>query len=588
MKNIFKTFIMIAAAFVMAGCLNHVDDSGFDPKTPKISFSEENLSIDQNGGELTVKLNSNLPWRVTSDVAWLTLSDANGLESKDLVLTVAKNRTRKERVATITAWIIADKPVKMTVTQDPTPAGESFTYYVKADGDGLAEGFTWETATTLPTAMEKAADGDKICVAAGTYTPITLIPGGESEQERTFEFHSNFTIEGGYPADATTGAVADPSKNETIFDGVGSAYHVVVVSASKDNTPAVLKNVTITGGRTHTVNQQTYRQAGENLVDVGMGGGLYIGKANFIMENCKVIANAATLAAGCYISPNAEVTFRQCVFQNNAADSNGGGIWNAGGTVYMYDCVVAQNTSGQQAAGYYSIDSGGTITVSRIYNTAFYENDCTQKNEKRSGGALYIRAGSDAVFVNCSFTGNKAGWGAALSAHGAGSDASKFSKTTLFNCTITGNHANNGGGGLFAYNANVDVTAYNCIISGNTSSGIAAEAGATDGVSPNCVKVKNSILGSSLVDATGGNVGGWSFSPSSMLGAFGLYENGITQCFPLVVSADNPAVDQGLSNAELKELASAGFTPVIDTELLLKDQNGTPRTKKSIGSYNSK
>ena len=88
MKNIFKTFIMIAAAFVMAGCLNHVDDSGFDPQTPNISFSEENLTIDQNGGELTVRLNSNLPWRVTSDVAWLTVSDANGLEGKELVLTV--------------------------------------------------------------------------------------------------------------------------------------------------------------------------------------------------------------------------------------------------------------------------------------------------------------------------------------------------------------------------------------------------------------------------------------------------------------------------------------------------------------------
>jgi hypothetical protein len=153
---------------------------------------------------------------------------------------------------------------------------------------------------------------------------------------------------------------------------------------------------------------------------------------------------------------------------------------------------------------------------------------------------------------------------------------------------MTGNHANNGGGGLFAYNANVDVTAYNCIISGNTSSGIAAEAGATDGVSPDCVKVKNSVLGTSLVDANGGNVGGWSFSPTSMLGSFGIYDSGLTQCFPLVVSADNPAVDQGLSNTELKELASAGFNPGIDTELLLKDQNGTPRTKKSIGSYNAK
>lgn len=586
MKNIFKTLTMLAAAFVFAGCLNSIDDTGFEPEKPKISFSEESLSIDQNGGELPVRVISNLPWRIKSDAAWLTISEASALEGKDIVLTVAKNRTRKERVATVTAWIVADKPVTMTVTQAPTPDGVSFTYYVKADGDGLAEGFTWETATTLPTAMEKAADGDKICVAAGTYTPLTLINGGESEKERTFEIHSNFTIEGGYPANATTGAVADPANNETIFDGLGSAYHVVVVSASQDQNPAVLKNITITGGRTHTANQQTYRQAGENMVDVGLGGGLYIGKANFVMENCRVIANAAALAAGCYITPGANVTFRNCVFQSNSADSNGGGIWNAGGTVHMYDCTVAQNTCGQQAAGYYSIDSGGTITVSRIYNTTFYGNDCTQKNEKRSGGALYIRAGSDAVFVNCTFTGNKAGWGAAISGHGTGQEPAKLSKSTFFNCTITGNHANNGGGGLFAYNVGAQINAYNCIISGNTSSGIAADAGVSDGVEANRVMVKSSILGSSLTDANGNNAGG-SFSPESMLGSFGLYEGGMTQCFPLI-GTDNPAVDGGISNSELEELASTGFNPAIETTILLKDQNGTPRTKKSIGSYNSK
>ena len=586
MKNIFKTLTMLAAVLLFAGCLNSVDDSGFEPTKPKISFSEESLSIDQNGGELPVRIISNLPWRVKSDAAWLTISESSALEGKDIVLTVAKNRTRKERVATITAWIVADKPVTMTVTQAPTPAGVSFTYYVKADGDGLAEGFTWETATTLPTAMEKAADGDKICVAAGTYTPLTLINGGESEKERTFEIHSNFTIEGGYPANATTGAVADPANNETVFDGLGSAYHVVVVSASQDQNPAVLKNITITGGRTHTANQQTYRQAGENMVDVGLGGGLYIGKANFVMENCRVIANAAALAAGCYITPGADVTFRNCVFQSNSADSNAGGIWNCGGTVHMYDCTIAQNTCAQQAAGYYSIDSAGTITVSRIYNTTFYGNDCTQKNEKRSGGALYIRAGSDAVFVNCTFTGNKAGWGGAISGHGTGQEPAKLSKTTFFNCTITGNHANNGGGGLFAYNVGAQINAYNCIISGNTSSGIAADAGVYDGVEANRVMVKSSVLGSSLTDANGSSAGG-AFSPESMLGSFGLYDGGLTQCFPLI-GTDNPAIDGGISNTELEEIASTGFNPVIDTELLLKDQNGTPRTKKSIGSYNSK
>ena len=252
----------------------------------------------------------------------------------------------------------------------------------------------------------------------------------------------------------------------------------------------------------------------------------------------------------------------------------------------MYDSVVAQNTCGQQAAGYYSIDSGGTITVSRIYNTLFLENDCTQKNEKRSGGALYIRAGSDAVFVNCTITGNKAGYGAAISGHGTGQEAAKLSNTTFFNCTITGNHANNGGGGLFAYNVGAQITAYNCIVSGNTSSGIAAESGAMDGVDANRVLVKNSVLGSSLVDATGGPVGGWGFS-TSMLGELGYYDNSLTKCFPLVVSADNPAVDQGLSNADLQAVA-AGFNPAIDMELLLSGQNAIQRTKKSIGSYNAK
>ena len=583
MKNLFKTLIMLTAVFALTGCLNSIDDSGFVPKKPNISFSEENLTIDQNGGELQVRLASNLPWRIKSDAAWCSISKDSGLEGTNLVLTIAKNRTRKARVATISAWVLADKPVTLTVTQDPTPAGISFTYYVKTDGDGLAEGFTWETATTLPTAMEKAADGDKICVAAGTYTPLTLIPGGETEKERTFEFHSNFTIEGGYPADATTGAVADPANNETIFDGVGNAYHVVVVSASKGDDVATLKNVTITGGRTHNKNQTTYRQAGENLVDVGLGGGLYIGRARFAMENCRVIGNAGALAAGCYISPGAEVTIDRCLFESNAADSNAGGIWNAGATVYMYDSVISKNTSGQQCGGYYSIDSGGALTVSRIYNCSFEGNDCTQKAEKRSGGALYIRANSDAVFVNCSFTGNKAGWGAAISGHGG---TGQPSKTTFFNCTFTGNHAANGGGGLFAYNAGATITAYNCIISGNTSNGYAADAGTTDGVAATQVKVAHSILGSSLVDGNGVSTGA-SFSFESMLGTFGIYEGGLTPCFPLIGS-DNPAIDGGISNSELSELAAYGFNPVINTELLLKDQNGTQRTKKSIGSYNSK
>jgi len=586
MKNIFYTLTMLVFGFIMSGCLDSVDDTGFEPKKPQISFSEQSLDIDQNGGELKVNLNTNLPWRLKSDAAWLSISQNTGLESGELVINVTKNRTRKERVATITAWIIADEPIVMTITQAPAPANESFTYYVKTDGDGLAEGFTWETATTLSTAIERAADGDKICVAAGAYTPMTLISGGESENERTFEIHSNFTIEGGYPADAAAGAVPDPSKHETIFDGGSTSYHVVVVSALKGDTPAVLKNITITGGKSYDVHEKLTRIAGETLVDMGIGGGIYIGKSNFVMENCRIQNNYAYLAGGCYIASGAEVVARKCIFQSNTSEMNAGAIWNSGGTLYMYDSTVAQNIAGAQAGGYYSIDgeSGRSMSISRIYNCAFYGNDNTKTLLKRSGGALYIRAGSDAVFVNCSITGNKAGWGGAISGHGT---SALPSKTTFFNCTITGNHANDGGGGLFVYNAGATINAYNCIVSGNTTSGYAAESGPLDGVPPTQIKVANSILGSSLVDEFGSPSGGWTFSPESMLGEFGLYNGGFSQCFPLIESSANPAVDEGLSNDSLRELA-AGFSPAVEMELLVRDQNGLARTKKSIGSYTTK
>ena len=72
-----------------------------------------------------------------------------------------------------------------------------------------------------------------------------------------------------------------------------------------------------------------------------------------------------------------------------------------------------------------------------------------------------------------------------------------------------------------------------------------------------------------------------------MIGALDYYDNSITKCFPLVESNDNPALDQGLSNADIQELAG-GFNPAVDMEVLLNGQNLVQRTKKSIGSYNAK
>ncbi len=98
--------------------------------------------------------------------------------------------------------------------------------------------------------------------------------------------------------------------------------------------------------------------------------------------------------------------------------------------------------------------------------------------------------------------------------------------------------------------------------------------------------VLSSILGSSLVDKGGLPVPGWSFNAETMLGAYGTVPGGITPCFPLVESADNPAVDGGLDAAGLADVAGS-FVPPVDGALLSSDQNGSARTGKSIGSVTS-
>ena len=209
MKHIYKIMVILAAALAFAGCLQSVEDNtGFTPQTPSISFSEEVMEVENAGGEISLQLNSNLPWRVKTDATWLTISKENGLEGGTIIVTAAKNRLREIREGVVTAWVTEDYKAYITIRQAAASASESFTYYVKTDGNGTADGLSWENATTLPTALELVGEGDKICLAAGTYTPVALISGGETEKERTFEIHSNFTIEGGYPADAATGAVA--------------------------------------------------------------------------------------------------------------------------------------------------------------------------------------------------------------------------------------------------------------------------------------------------------------------------------------------------------------------------------------------
>lgn len=583
--NLFRSAFLLLAAVAFTACLDSTDNSGFDPATPDISFKETTHTVDKLGGEVELALSSNLPWRLKSNVSWILITTANGSGDGMVKITVLRNRKRDERRGSITAYITDKSTATLQITQEPADVSETFTYYVKTDGDALASGLTWEEATTLPTAIENAGDGDAICLAAGTYTPVALLTGGENEEEKTFEIHSNFSLEGGYPADAVTGAVADPAANETILSGkLGekAAYHVVTVTAEQSKSlpiKASLKNLTVTDGVGRIKNEELRRIVGGAVIDAGIGGGLFVGVSNLEVVNCRITDNESCLSGGVHVYIGANVSFEGCTIANNTAAANGGGIWNQGAVVYMNNCTISGNVSTQMAAGFYSIDSGGAKSISRIYNSTFADNDNTRTATKRSGGGAYIREGSDAIFVNCTFTGNKAGYGAGIAGYGT---TGRPSQTRCISCTFTANKATSDGGGVFAYNNAGAILVHNSILSNNTSPAESIDTGTMPGVDPATIKLYQTIRGGQLLDATGTAVSGWSFSASTMLGELGLY-GGTTRCYPLVVTAENPAVGQGMTSDELTQLAES-CTPTVDATVATADQNGVPRNGRSIGA----
>lgn len=92
----------------------------------------------------------------------------------------------------------------------------------------------------------------------------------------------------------------------------------------------------------------------------------------------------------------------------------------------------------------------------------------------------------------------------------------------------------------------------NSIVSGNSGPTDSGDMGVLAGVDASHVRVFSSIAGGQLFDNAGGAVGGWSFSASTMLGELGFHAGGVTRTYPLMESADNPAIGQGLTVDELR------------------------------------
>ena len=236
---------------------------------------------------------------------------------------------------------------------------------------------------TIQAAIDKAAGGDEIVVAPGTYVEIINFKG----KAITLRSSSN------NPAD-------------TIIDAGGGGR---VVSCTTGETAAtVLQGFTLTGGK------------GD------LGGGMLNDHSNPTITNCIFSGNTADDGGGMYNKNSSSPTVTHCTFNENTAFW-GGGIFNHSDSKPMIkNCTFAGNKA----------DWGGGMFNNHSHPTV---SECTFiGNTTAWGGGMFNYADSNPVITHCTFSDNTADW--------SGGMYNENSSPTITNCIFSGNKADWGGG----------------------------------------------------------------------------------------------------------------------------------------------
>lgn len=253
------------------------------------------------------------------------------------------------------------------------------TYDATADGDGLS----WNSPTTLTTALNKAGAGDEIWIKGYNMPDKNAVYVAPKEG---FTVKSGVRLYGGFKGDETaigqrttdskayrmsyrtviTGDISrndSPDKVNMIFPSNSlrddNAVHVLTLNLDPSLTgnnnalPTIVNGITIIRG--HATGTTA------NIPQSGKGGGMYVTNNStstkstaYRIEQCFFIGNYATQGGGLYVdasADNAENIVNRCGFFNNAAgnrelsENKGAAIWMEG-TGTIVNSVIFNNENG--------------------------------------------------------------------------------------------------------------------------------------------------------------------------------------------------------------------------------------------------
>ncbi|MCC7293692.1 MAG: hypothetical protein IT449_16665 [Phycisphaerales bacterium] len=318
------------------------------------------------------------------------------------------------------------------------PADEPRVIYVNDDATGSGDGTSWENAMpSLKDALDFAAAGDEIWVAAGVYKPSRH----PDNRAASFLLISGVGVYGGFAGFEKDRSQRDPALNSTTLSGDlrgddgpdfahtgDNSLHVVKVDVG--GAAPVLDGFTIAGGNA----------SGNRHTPAASGGGVVIRRGSFNLVNCTVIDCQGALGGGLYNAGPGYVTLTNCTVARNRAHSGGGacGPFELSHTAFednhaesrggaIYGSCAAEHAL---FAGNRAEKKGGAIMGPAVVtHSAFVRNHAGRK-----GGAAFGRQASLSA-TNTLFLGNYAGeFGGVVYAHGRANPY--FNHCTLaFNAT---------------------------------------------------------------------------------------------------------------------------------------------------------
>lgn len=187
-------------------------------------------------------------------------------------------------------------------------------------------------------------------------------------------------------------AIEDIDDGGTIYFTPGTYYANISISNEGKSFDMVSTNgpfdTIIDGGNADTVisiSQTTVNVSGFTFTHGSgdYGGGMYLnlGQARATVVNCIFVDNSASIDGGGMYAAPSNIDFKNCIFQNNYATNAGGGVAIYGGSGNITNSTIANNEAGNVGGGAWFFYLSGVIA-----DCIFWNNTApTDKEISRTG-----------------------------------------------------------------------------------------------------------------------------------------------------------------------------------------------------------